>query len=711
MTKYRKRIGILIAAAVALAFSAQAGIKKVKEGKYTWTLSVSGSTAMIGNGSETECATSPKPSGAFKIPAKIGKYSIKGISANAFAGCQSMTSVTIPKGVKRIWGSAFAGCGSLKKATLPSGLLGIESSAFANCISLSAITFPSSVTTIGDYSFSGCTSLASVSIPKGVAVIGLCAFYQCSALAKAVLADGVTDIEANAFRNCTELADLTLPTTLKTIGYGAFYSCKKLQKVRFAATLENIDFEAFYDTALNSYDYLKDGLDASVDSWLKHSLPAVTVANLDKRLLLKLTLKPNNKKYGTVSGGGWHEAGKDVTIRAKAKSGYVFSAWCIDKKCTQAVSEDPDVVFVPNRASPTFQMPRVNKTLYARFVTKAADKKALKFAPATKKLAKTATVGTVDREFGKLYILNYAKSACTYSAKGLPKGLTIDSAGVISGTPRQPGKYTVTVTVKSAGGYKIKQKVLINIAAPDFFNGTYYGYARMTTKASDPPAEVKLSLDKWGYATGKFTWKGKTYSTTSKCTSASDVQAEFPLSVKVGKTTYKFGQVFVSRNCLEDGLQMIAARATDSLNLFTMKPANPGLISSKLTEGQPSPFKDLVGVSTTLSDENDQSGLTKGKINLNILFKDGDVAYITGKINGKKISAVSKQMILKGTTGTLRDRVYELSTGIIDWPNKYYRELRVRLACNIVTGYKPESSTIVLLAPDSLPTSGLGDLD
>ena len=41
-----------------LSLSAQAGIKKVKEGKYTWTLSVSGSTAMIGNGSETECAAS-----------------------------------------------------------------------------------------------------------------------------------------------------------------------------------------------------------------------------------------------------------------------------------------------------------------------------------------------------------------------------------------------------------------------------------------------------------------------------------------------------------------------------------------------------------------------------------------------------------------------------------------------------------------------------
>ena len=42
--------------------------------------------------------------------------------------------------------------------------------------------------------------------------------------------------------------------------------------------------------------YMKDGLDSSIDSWLKESLDNLTVVNLDKRLILKLTLKTNNKK-------------------------------------------------------------------------------------------------------------------------------------------------------------------------------------------------------------------------------------------------------------------------------------------------------------------------------------------------------------------------------------------------------------------------------
>ena len=62
---------------------------------------------------------------------------------------------------------------------------------------------------------------------------------------------------------------------------------------------------------------------------------------------------------------------------------------------------------------------------------------------------------------------------------------------------------------------------------------------------------------------------------------------------------------------------------------------------------------------------------------------------------------------MKGVTLDLRDRVYEFTTGIIDWQNKYYRELRVRLLYRPSFGFQPGSTTIMLLAPDKLPTSDL----
>ena len=45
-----------------------------------------------------------------------------------------------------------------------------------------------------------------------------------------------------------------------------------------------------------------------------------------------LKLKPNNSKYGTVSGGGTFESGARVTIKATAKKGDVFAGWFADKE-------------------------------------------------------------------------------------------------------------------------------------------------------------------------------------------------------------------------------------------------------------------------------------------------------------------------------------------------------------------------------------------
>ena len=631
---------VAVAGALALTFSAQAAtIKKVKVGKVTWTLSVEKNKAIIGNG--VNCAVSPRPSGALKIPAKIGKYSVWSIGANAFLECSGITSVAIPKGVARVRTSAFEACANLKKVTFPSTLKDIGNRAFYDCTSLTTATLPSSLLSIGTEAFGNCAALTSVSIPKGVTIINDYAFRNCTSLTEAVLANGVTFIGECAFSNCFSLASLQLPTTtLRSIGPGAFYGCRAISHVDFAATLEDIGYRAFNGaTGLWSYTYRKENQDATIDSLLSSSvsLPPSQIAALDKRLLLKLTLKANNTKYGTVSGGGWYEYGTNVTIKAKAKSGYVFSQWCIDKKCTRDVDEDPDVIFAPSKATPTFNMPKVNKTLYAKFITKSADKKALKFSSATKKLAKTASIGAANQDFGTLKIGYSAKSACTFSAKGLPTGMTISSSGVISGTPKAPGKYIATVTVKSAGGNKISQKVLINIAAPEYVKGTYYGYAKMTTKASDPLAEVRLSVDKWGGVSAKFAWKGKTYSATSKCSSADDDVSFFPLTVKVGKTSYKFGQILLAKDLYYE--PRFVAMGTGSLDLFAMRAPDPSLISSKLVDGEPAKFADFVDTSVTLTDAQDMSGLAKGNIKLNLKFKDGDVVYITGKARRSPPSA------------------------------------------------------------------------
>lgn len=48
----------------------------------------------------------------------------------------------------------------------------------------------------------------------------------------------------------------------------------------------------------------------------------------------------------------------------------------------------------------------------------------------------------------------------------LPPGLTLSPAGVLSGTPTQPGTYTVEVTVTDAQGHTAQAGLQMTVAPP-----------------------------------------------------------------------------------------------------------------------------------------------------------------------------------------------------------------------------------------------------
>lgn len=160
------------------------------------------------------------------------------IGYDAFEGCTSLTSLTIPNCVTRIWGSAFAGCGAVfvekgntvYKSTSEGVLMSADGRELLHVPASTVIyRIPNNVTTIGWNAFSGCTNLTSVTIPDSVTEIWGGAFSGCTSLTAVTIPNSVTTIGDGAFSGCTSLTSVNIPDSVTTIGIHAFSGCSNLR--------------------------------------------------------------------------------------------------------------------------------------------------------------------------------------------------------------------------------------------------------------------------------------------------------------------------------------------------------------------------------------------------------------------------------------------------------------------------------------------------
>ena len=147
------------------------------------------------------------------------------ICDDAFRGCRSLQSITIPNSVTSIGDEAFGECYSLQSVTIPNSVTSIEYGAFRDCYSLQSVIIPNSVTSIGNYAFSSCKSLQSVTIPNSVTKIGDYAFSWCESLQSITIPNSVTSIGDEAFSGCESLQSVTIPNSVRNIGNHAFRGC------------------------------------------------------------------------------------------------------------------------------------------------------------------------------------------------------------------------------------------------------------------------------------------------------------------------------------------------------------------------------------------------------------------------------------------------------------------------------------------------------
>ncbi len=175
------------------------------------------------------------------------EYWVTSIGEQAFVDCESLESILIPGGVKRISYCLFANCRSLKSVQLQEGITAIEAGAFLNCECLESILIPGSVLSIGQEAFSGCIRMESAFMQSGIKDIGIRAFYGCRNLKDVRLSDTVINIGQSAFEDCESLESIEIPDSVLNIGSSSFYGCKNLKRVKISESITSIGDWVFYE--------------------------------------------------------------------------------------------------------------------------------------------------------------------------------------------------------------------------------------------------------------------------------------------------------------------------------------------------------------------------------------------------------------------------------------------------------------------------------
>lgn len=246
-----------------------------------------------------------------EIPGDMG---ITQISNYAFAGIETLTSVTIPEGVIIINTGAFNDCINLSKVDIPSTVTTLKESAFSNtglvevvipgtvkylyknlfadCAKLKKITLPNTIE-YRDFDwtfntlFSGCPVLESISfsggehadystqngnllskdgttllfgmvnspIPSSVTIIGKGA-YDGRNITSISIPNSVVEIGDYAFYVCKKLTNITIPNNVTKLGSYVLGYCDNLTTITISSSVTEIGSYAFtYCQALTTINF------------------------------------------------------------------------------------------------------------------------------------------------------------------------------------------------------------------------------------------------------------------------------------------------------------------------------------------------------------------------------------------------------------------------------------------------------------------------
>jgi hypothetical protein len=238
------------------------------------------------------------------------------LMADGFLYAKHSPSLTIPSSaawdgattypVTKIADRAFQNDTILTSVVLPNSIEAIGQYAFAGCSSLSNITLSKNITALSDYAFQNCTTLKSIAILAGTMTIGNWVFDGCSALQTVTMKDYVTGIGQGCFRGCENLTSITLSKSITTISSYAFQDCKALPNV----SLNGI-------TSVGSYAY--DGCTSIREVSIPAGCTIATTSFNRCTALSAFTVSDANTNYSTLDGVLTNKARSQIIAYPSAK--------------------------------------------------------------------------------------------------------------------------------------------------------------------------------------------------------------------------------------------------------------------------------------------------------------------------------------------------------------------------------------------------------
>lgn len=175
---------------------------------------------------------------------------VVGIDEYAFSNIK-LSSLTIPKSIKKIAVNAFDGTGTYYSNNNGIGKLYISD--VASWCSIEFDEEKSSANYVAILNPLECTSQLYINnvlttalvIPDNVSEIGCSAFRGAKMLTSVKLPSNLISIGKSAFRNCTNIQELVIPDKVETIGLWAFSGCSALKTVKMGKNVKLIEEYAF----------------------------------------------------------------------------------------------------------------------------------------------------------------------------------------------------------------------------------------------------------------------------------------------------------------------------------------------------------------------------------------------------------------------------------------------------------------------------------